>query len=142
MRALELIGYRIFGMLSFDPALPERRKALTRDGGWKIIQCCDIFLLHNRRFAIYSFYQQGVTQMQTYINKNFTTRNYDCTNVVMQVTDKAPINFNGTADDGRWVLVDALEVSQTEALCGASYPMTKGLSPIGSIAGRNFYGHL
>lgn len=46
--------------------------------------------------------------MQTFINKNFTTRNYDCTNVVCCIADSAP--------NDNWIPADesAIESNMTQ----------------------------
>ncbi len=81
--------------------------------------------------------------MTTYINKNWTKRNYECTNVVMQITDQAPRDYNGKEDtDGHWVEVDASEVADIETLCGCTFAEFKGFEKIGGFGAHSFFGYM
>ena len=81
--------------------------------------------------------------MQTFINKNFTKRNYECTNVIMQTVAGAPRNYNGSEDvAGNWVEVDAEEVADIAELTGLSLPEYRGFDKIGGFGGHSFFGYM
>jgi hypothetical protein len=81
--------------------------------------------------------------MKTYINKTWTARNYECTNVIVQITDAAPRNFNGSEDvAGNWVEVDAQEVADIAELTGMNLAEYRGFDKIGGFGNYSFYGYL
>lgn len=55
-------------------------------------------------------------------NRNFTKRNYECTNIVACVAEVAPVT-----PDGRWIEADA--------------SLLKGLDQIYTQAGVTYYGY-
>lgn len=61
--------------------------------------------------------------MATFKNKNFTKRNYECTNIVVCVADKAPVT-----PDNRWQPVDESALN--------------GLEPLYVQAGVRYYGYM
>ena len=65
--------------------------------------------------------------MTIYRNNSFTSRNYECINIVYQTTDGKPRNYNGTEAPENWTAVD---------------DMPAGLDFIGGFGGHKFYGYL
>ena len=61
-----------------------------------------------------------------YRNTNWTRRNYDCTNIVYQVTNEAPRNYNGELADN-WERADKIP---------------DDMMKIGGFAGHEFYGYM
>lgn len=71
-----------------------------------------------------------------YINKNFTRRNYDCTNVVIQHVAECeqPRNFGtGDVDVENWIEYDA----KRDTLANLETMMK-----IGGINGNEFFGYM
>jgi len=81
--------------------------------------------------------------MATYINKAWTERDYEITNVIMQTCDGAPRNMNGSDDAaGNWIEVDAQEVSDMAELTGMGYAEYRGFATLGGFADHRFYGYI
>lgn len=80
---------------------------------------------------------------KVYKHKGFTNRNYECVNVVMQITSGAPRNMDGSEDTaGNWVQVDAQEVTDILELTGMEYPEYCDFEPLGGFADHRFYGYM
>lgn len=84
--------------------------------------------------------------MTIYRNKNWTTRNYECTNVRFQITDAAPRNLaTGQIDADNWVALS--DADQQEAAdyaeLGSNYlAEVFGVEPLSGFGGHRFYGHM
>jgi hypothetical protein len=66
--------------------------------------------------------------MAVFINRNFTRRNYDCTNIVaVEAAEMPTVGWSGAPAD-YWVAAPASALA--------------GLEVIGSFAGMRFWGHL
>lgn len=66
--------------------------------------------------------------MTIYRNANWTSRNYDCTNVVFQIVPEGEVarRFSGQiAPEGEWVKADEIPAN---------------MSDLGGFAGYTFYG--
>lgn len=84
--------------------------------------------------------------MAIYRSKNWTARNYECTNVRFQITEGAPRNLTtGAVDAENWVALDGVE--QQEAAdyteLGADYlAEVYNVEPLSGFEGHRFYGHM
>jgi len=76
-------------------------------------------------------------------NTTWTKRNYDCTNLVLQVTPTQPVDYQtGEVDLVNWVEVDPEEVADMEELSGEEYPVTEGFQHVGGIGKSTFWGFM
>lgn len=84
--------------------------------------------------------------MTIYRNKNWTARNYECTNVRFQVTDGAPRNLGtGQIDRDNWVALDASEQQEAAdyAELGSNYlAEVYNVEPLSGFEGHRFFGHM
>lgn len=84
--------------------------------------------------------------MTIYRNKNWTARNYDCTNVRFQITDEQPRNLsNGQVDLDNWEPLNEAEHDEADmcAELGIEYLASEyGVEPLGGFVAHRFWGHL
>ena len=83
--------------------------------------------------------------MTTFKNINWTKRNYDCTNLVYQVSD-IPRNYQtGQADTANWEEVDAAEAAEIAeyAQLGMCYfADAKNMMKVFGMGKSDFYGFM
>ena len=84
--------------------------------------------------------------MTIYINRTWTSRSYECTNVRFQVTDGAPRDLStGRIDLENWVALSSHEQDEAAdyAELGSNYlAEVYNVEPIGGFEGHCFFGHM